>query len=159
MYPARPAPRLSRRTVLLGMTVTLVVPLLAACADRPPDPLVALVVQARSDAGLADAAAAALRTGTAADGPTAELVAGIAAARRAHADAMAAELGDDPPEQPPPGPAPPPVAAAGAVAAVRDALDQAHRAAAGAVPDLARRRAALVGSVAACCAGYRSVLA
>ncbi|MGQ0483447.1 MAG: hypothetical protein ACT4O0_20775, partial [Pseudonocardia sp.] len=133
MYPARPAPRLSRRTVLLGMTVTLVVPLLAACADRPPDPLVALVVQARQDAGLADASAAARRTGTAPDGPAAELVAGIAAARTAHADALAAALGDDAPEQPPPGSAPPrsappTVTAAGAVAAVRDALDRANRA-------------------------------
>lgn len=151
--------RLPRRPVLLGMTATLAVPVLAGCGSRPPDPLVALVVQARSDAVSSAAAAQALRTGSP---RLSDELAGLAAARRAHADAMAAELGGDAPDAPEPAPAERPgapmVEPATELTGVRAALDEAQRTAAAAVPGLPRRRAALVGSVAACCAAYRSVL-
>ncbi len=51
--------------------------------------------------------------------------------------------------------APPPVATLDGVLA---ALDSSARAAADAVPALPGYRAALVGSVAACCAAYRTLL-
>jgi hypothetical protein len=198
--------------VLLAGVAALALPALsgalAGCAEKPPDPLVALVVQARGDAALADAAAQALRSGSAtpgagsgsgsaapgagsgstapgagsgpaasgsgsaasgsgsaasgsgsANGVKADVLTALAAARRAHATAMATELGDDAPPAPPADqPAPPAPQARNAVAAVLAALDESQRRAAAEVPGLPRQRASLVGSIAACCAAYRTVL-
>ncbi len=161
--------RVPRRPVLLaGCTVlggVAAVPalsgLLAGCAEQPPDPLIALLTQARSDAALATAAAQALRSRPDADQSGAagkvETVTALAAARRAHADALAAELGDGVDvTAPPPGAEPPPPATG--LGAVTAALEDAQRRAADAVPGLPRHRAALVGSIAACCGAYRTVL-
>jgi hypothetical protein len=147
--------------VLFGLAAAAAVPLLSApvlagCSSGPPDPLIALVVQARADAELVAAAEQALR-GT--DAGTAGTLVPIAAARHAHADRLAAELGDDAPAPPGPDtPAPPAPPAAAALDRVRAALDEAQHRAAAEVPTLVRHRAALVGSVAACCGAYRAVL-
>jgi hypothetical protein len=154
---------------LVGLTAAVTVPAVAGsvagCADKPPDPLIALVNQARSDAALLDAAARAWQTPPAGQperptGPiTATLLSGVGEARRIHADKMAAELGDDAPPPPPAGqPSPAGQDPKTALAAVLTALDAAQRAAAALVPGLSRHQAALVGSIAACCAAYRSVL-
>lgn len=177
MARSSPTP-IPRRPVLLAGVAAVALPALAGvltgCAEQPPDPLIALLVQARSDAALTDVAAQALRSGqptpaTPAAGSSATPSAGstkvdtltaLAAARRAHAEALAAELGDDAPPPPPADqPGPPAPEARNAVSAVSSALDAAQRQAAAAVPGLPRHRAALVGSIAACCAAYRGVLA
>lgn len=163
---SRPIPR---RPVLIGLTAAIAVPAVAGsvagCADKPPDPLVALVNQARSDAVLLDAGARAWQVPPAGQperptGPiTAALLGAVGEARRTHADKMVAELGDDAPPSPPGG-RPPPAAQdpQAALVAVLTSLDAAQRAAAALVPGLSRHQAALVGSIAACCAAYRSVL-
>jgi hypothetical protein len=154
----------SRRSVLLAGITALAAPglvtALAGCADEAPDPLVALIEQARSDAALAEAAAKAVRGAGSGSASDAELLTALAQARRAHADTMAGELGDDAP--PPPAanaPGPPAPDAKTAVPGVRAALESAQRKAADAVAVLPRQRAALVGSIAACCGAYRAVLA
>ncbi|HTK65216.1 MAG TPA: hypothetical protein VL595_22700 [Pseudonocardia sp.] len=163
---SRPIPR---RPVLVGMTAALAIPAaavsVAGCADKAPDPLIALVRQARSDAALIDAAARAWQSPPAGQpdrptGPiTATLLTAVAEARRVHADKMAAELGDDAPPPPPADQSPTPAQEpAAALTAVLTALDASQRNAAALVPGLSRHRAALVGSVSACCAAYRSVL-
>lgn len=163
---SRPVPR---RPVLVGMTAALALPAvagsLAGCADKTPDPLIALVGQARSDATLLDAAARSWQSPPPGQpdrpiGPiTATLLTAIAEARRVHADKMAAELGDDAPPPPPPDQATTPAQEPrAALTAVLTALDASQRNAAALVPGLSRHRAALVGSVSACCAAYRSVL-
>lgn len=158
--------------MLAGLAAAVAVPAVAAtvagCADKTPDPLVALVDQARSDARLLDAAALAWQTPPAGQpdrptGPiTATLLSAVGEARRVHADKLAVELGDDAPAASPPPSAGQPTPAApepkAALSAVLTALDTAQRNAAALVPGLPRHRAALVGSVAACCAAYRSVL-
>lgn len=156
LMPRRPV-LLAGVSVLGGVAAaTALSGLLTGCAEQPPDPLIALLTQARADAALATAAAEALR----AKPDTSEVVVALAAARRAHADALTTELGDDAPEAPGTGsPAPAAPAAGDAVRAVTAALDDAQRRAADAVPGLPRHRAALVGSIAACCGAYRAVLA
>ena len=153
----------------MGLSAAIAVPVvagsLAGCADKAPDPLIALVNQARSDATLLDAAARAWQTPPAGQperptGPiTATLLSAVGEARRVHADKMGAELGDDAPAAPP---AREPAGAAqepgAALTAVVTALDAAQRSAAALVPGLSGHQAALVGSVSACCAAYRSVL-
>jgi hypothetical protein len=155
--------------VLLGLTAAVAVPAVAGsvagCGDKAPDPLIALVEQARSDATLLDAAARAWQNPPTGQpdrptGPiTAALLSAVGEARRVHADRMAAELGDDAPKPPPAGQAAPPVSdPKAALTAVLTALDAAQRSTAALVPGLPRHRAAMVGSVSACCAAYRSVL-
>jgi hypothetical protein len=160
-----------RRPVLVGLTAVLALPAvtasIAGCADKAPDPLIALVNQARSDATLIAAAAQAWQSPPAGQperptGPiTADLLNEVAKARSEHDARMTKELGDHaPPKQPAgaagqPAPAQDPTAA---LTAVLNALDAAQRSAASLVPGLSRHQAALVGSVAACCAAYRSVL-
>jgi hypothetical protein len=151
--------------VLLAGIAALAVPALAGslagCADEPPDPLIGLLLAARADAVLADTAAQALRSGQVPPATAAKAVnlALLGAARRAHADALAAELGDDAPPTPPPDKLGPPAPEAkDALDVVKDALDEAQRKAGAEVPGLPRQRAALVGSIAACCAAYRAVL-
>ncbi len=153
--------------LLAALAVPAVSGTLAGCGNKPPDPLVALTVQARSDAALADAVAQMLRASPAGspgqagspEAATSDMLAALAAARRAHADTMVAELGDDAPPPAPAGqPGPPPPEARTALAGVLTALDDAQRRAAAEVPGLPRHRAAVVGSIAACCAAYRAVL-
>nr|MDQ2710387.1 hypothetical protein [Actinomycetota bacterium] len=90
---------------LAALAVPAVSGTLAGCGNKPPDPLVALTVQARSDAALADAVAQMLRASPAGSpgAATSDMLAALAAARRAHADTMVAELGDDAPPPPPAG--------------------------------------------------------
>ena len=156
--------RVPRRPVLLAGLAAAAAPalsgVLAGCAEQPPDPLIALLTQAWADAALATAVAEALhsRSDTAKADPDtrkAEVVAALAAARRAHADALTAELGDDAPAL---ATEPPTSTPAGGLGAVTAALDDAAGRAADAVPGLPRHRAALVGSIAACCGAYRAVL-
>jgi hypothetical protein len=167
--PVPVSPPIPRRPVLVGLAVAIAVPTMAGsvagCADKAPDPLIALVNQARSDATLLDAAARAWQTPPAGQperptGPvTARLLSEVGEARRAHADRMAAELGDDaPPPSPPGAPASATQEPKAALTAVVTALDAAQRSAAALVPGLSGHQAALVGSVSACCGAYRSVL-
>jgi hypothetical protein len=163
---SRPIPR---RPVLVGLTAAIAFPAVAgsvaACAEKAPDPLIALVNQARSDAALLDVAARAWQNPPAGQpdrptGPiTANLLSAVGDARRVHADKMAAELGDDAPPPPPAGqPAPAAQEPKAALAGVLTALAAAQRSAAELVPGLSRHQAALVGSIAACCGAYESVL-
>lgn len=161
---SRPIPR---RPVLLGLTAAIAVPAVAGsvagCADEAPDPLIALVEQARSDAALIDAAAQAWTNPPASPpvpqtGPiTTALLKEVAQARREHGERLAKELGDDAPPAGPPA-APGTQDAGAALTAVVKALDASQGAAKNLVPTLSRHRAGLVGSVAACCAAYRSAL-
>ncbi len=174
---ARPAARrVPRRRVLLAVSGVVAVPalgaVLASCGSSEPDPLVALAARADADAALIGTALATVRAGEAAgstpatDRAGAELagrLASAAQARTAHAKVLRTELGDAAPPSgaatpsatpTPPGPADPKAALTG----VLSALDDARQQAAELVPTLPRRRAALVGSVAACCAAYREVL-
>jgi hypothetical protein len=165
---ARPAtdrvsPRLPRRPVLFGLAAVATVPsagLVAGCGGEP-DPLEALAARARSDAALIDSilalpplsAALSSRLGPVAD------------ARRQHAVALGVELGESTaststPESSSAGDRLGPTHADpdDALAQVRGALDDAARQAGLLVLTLPRRRAALVGSIAACCSAYRAVL-
>lgn len=157
-----------RRPVLVGFTAALALPAVAGtvagCADKAPDPLIALVNQAYSDATLIDSAAQAWQNPPAGqpDRPTGPITAALlneaGQARRTHAEQMARELGDDAPPAPPAGQGAPTQAPTAALTAVLNALDASQRAAAALVPGLSRHQAALVGSLAACCGAYRSVL-
>jgi len=159
---------------------------LAGCGRGQPDPLVALTIQARSDATRIDTIVQVLRTGStpSTDPALADALAAVADARRTHAEALAVELAD---EAPPPlqgtvpnaeptgptakqstatarptapsiEPTAPISAADTALTSVLAVLDKAHQRAAAVVPSLPRSHAALVGSIAACCAAYRAVL-
>ena len=162
---ARPV---QRRPVLIGLTAAIALPAVAGsvagCSDEAPDPLIALVNQAYSDAAVIDAAARAWQTPPTGlpepqAGPiSAELLTAVSGARRTHAEQMSKELGDDAPPAPPSGQSTPAQDPKAALAAVLNALDAARSNAAALVPGLSRHQAALVGSVAACCAAYRSVL-
>lgn len=154
--------------MLVGLTAVLAFPTVvgavAGCADKAPDPLIKLVNQAYSDAALIDAAAQAWRSEPAGKpGPstvpiTSALLEEVSAARRTHAQRMSTELGDDAPKEPPPGQPGPAQDPKAALATVLNALDAAQRSANALVPGLSRHQAALVGSVAACCGAYRTVL-
>ena len=130
---------------------------LAGCGRRGADPLVALVTRARRDAAFIDAVVAA----NAADR---DRLAPVAAARRQHADALASELGDEAPPASAAALSPEDTPRSGEAGEellerVRTVLDGSRRQAAVLVPTLSRPKAALVGSVSACCAAYRAVLA
>ena len=154
---AAPGSGIPRRRALVGLL--LVPPALSGCAlggsatSRPTDPLIALADAARADAALTAAAIAA-------DAALAERMQPLVDARTAHAAALDAEVqrlrpnrnpihaGSDPARRrggtagPGPGggpgrpPTPPPAAAL----------------------DLPVDRVGLVASIAACCAGYATVL-
>jgi hypothetical protein len=123
--------------------------------------LQALAARARSDAALIDSILAQPALGAALSsrlGPVAD-------ARRQHAMALGVELGESSPSTSAP-PSPSAGAGAGAprpdpddaLAQVRGALQDAARQAGLLVLTLPRRRAALVGSIAACCSAYQAVL-
>lgn len=127
-------------------------------APAQPDPLELPAKRADSDAALAQAVAAAYPELAAAAGA-------FAADRRAHGAALRAELQRVRPSSAPSSPAqspPAPVPAAAGQAQARDALAGAAQAAqdeaAGLVPRLPGYRAALLASVAACCASHPVVL-
>jgi len=150
-----------RRGVLLGLLgVGALVPASAAlggCGRGRQDPLVPLVTRARRDAAYIDAVIATKAV-------NGNRLAMLAAARRQHADALAGELGGDAPPASAATLSPDEIPGAGDDAdelldRIRSVLDGSHRQAAALVPTLARPRAALVGSIAACCAAYRAVLA
>jgi len=168
---ARPTPdrvirRLPRRPVLLGFAAAAAaIPaagLLAACGADEPDPLESLATRARSDAALIDSI---LNFGPLGAALSARL-APVADARRQHAVALGVELGEteSASADPSTGPSAAPASGSGrpdaddALLRVRAALDDASRQAGLLVLTLPRPRAALVGSIAACCAAYRAVL-
>ncbi|GAA4551515.1 hypothetical protein [Pseudonocardia xishanensis] len=154
MSPVGVAPRLSRRRalVLLGAAV----PALAACstsaADAGPDPLIPLAERARTDVALVTAAI------TADPGLTGVLDP-LRSARVDHADALQKEIdrlaGATTPTAAPQAAAP---SGAADMAAVRQAVDAAAREATGLIGGLPVERVGLVGSVAACCSAYATVL-
>lgn len=150
-----------RRPFLLGLAAAAAaVPaagLLAGCGSEEPDPLAALATRARADAAMIDSILNVGQLGAALSsrlGPVAE-------ARRQHATALGVELGETSPATPSTSPAPPPSEQTdvdGAVQRVRTALGDSARQAGLLVLTLPRQRAALAGSIAACCAAYETVL-
>lgn len=159
---ARPPSTVGRRQVLRAAVVGFAAPALLAglggCAlGSDPDPLLALAAAAREDAELADAVVKAFAQLT-------DPLASMVDARRAHGRALDEEITRlDPDHQTAGDPPATPVTVPGstadaALAGVLTALANAARQAAEAVPELPGYRAGLVGSIAACCAGYRAVL-
>ncbi|WP_051386021.1 hypothetical protein [Actinokineospora inagensis] len=154
-----PAPSLTRRTVLLGLTAAG----LTACTPSaekppPPDPLAALVTRARADAATATAIAAAV--------PTLATPAGLVAAARAeHADTLQQEIDRASPPKPSsstaPTPPPPKAPTDPTVAkkALADGLTGATEEATKTATQVPRYRAGMVGSIAAGCASLLEVLA
>jgi hypothetical protein len=153
--------RLPRRPVLLGLVAAAaavpVTGLLAGCGAEEPDPLAALATRARADAALIDSilnvgllgAVLSTRLGPVAD------------ARRQHAVALGVELGDTSPTTAPHSTEPTPPGqtdVASALQRVRAALNDSARQAGLRVLTLPRKRAALAGSIAACCTAYEAVL-
>ncbi|WP_316689329.1 hypothetical protein [Pseudonocardia sp. H11422] len=123
-----------------------------AAGDAGPDPLIALVDQARADAALA-AAAIAARPALAAR------VEPLRAARAEHAAALDAEVTRLDPARTSTAPAAPPAPAVRpTLTAIRDALAASTRGAEGLIGTLPVERVGLVASVAACCATYAAVL-
>ncbi|GAA4710970.1 hypothetical protein GCM10023215_61340 [Pseudonocardia yuanmonensis] len=164
MHPGPPLPpaaaRLTRRRALaLGLAaggLGLAAPVLAGCAagsaDDGPDPLIPLVTRARADADLVTAAITADPSLTARLDP-------LRSARTDHADALEKEIARVAGTATPvPAPAPATPQAAADLEAVRRAVADAAREAAGLVSSVPTARAGLVGSVAACCAAYTAVL-
>lgn len=120
-----------------------------------PDPLTALAEKARSDAALAAAVLAAAPD-------LADRVEPVRAARAEHAAALDAEIARLGPSRAPGVPgatASPRAATAPTPATLKDALDGSAREAQDLVGGLPARRVGLVGSVAACCTAYASMLA
>lgn len=157
------ASRPSRRRILAGALV-LGAPVLPGCTARDtgppaPDPLGPVAHRAEADVRLADAVAAAHPT-------LAGAAAALASDRREHAAAVHAELrrarpspptaSSAPPRSPAPVVAPPEPAAARAT--LVDALRVAQDQAAALVAAAPGHRAALLASVAACCASHLAVL-
>jgi hypothetical protein len=152
-----PGTGVSRRRVLAGLA--LLVPALAGCADarreRPVDPLIALADAARADAALGTAVITADRGLT-------ERVQPWVDARTQHAAALDTEVlrrlgrtGPTPSAAPVPTSDPArPVDLARLRAASRASAD----AAAAVALELPADRIGLVAAVAACCAGYATVL-
>ncbi|MCK2242582.1 MULTISPECIES: hypothetical protein [unclassified Crossiella] len=160
-------PRIGRRRVLVaGALAVTALPLASACTPEPApeqaDPLEALLSRARTDIALAKA------TATTHQGLAAQAGA-VAGDRQQHAEALRKEIDRVRPARPstsasgaPTGdPAPPPVVGqqTAALTALREAVAAAEKEAAGLVAGLPTYRAGLVGSVAACCASLREVLA
>jgi hypothetical protein len=154
--------QLPRRPVLVALAAAFTAPaagLLSGCGRGEPDPLEALAASAREDAALIDS----MLTNPAVAASLAGRIAPVAEARRQHAQALAVALGETETETSAPSTSPSalpsaPTDPASAMSRVRALLDAAHRQASNLVPTLPRRRASLVGSVAACCAAYRAVL-
>ncbi|MBV9029499.1 MAG: hypothetical protein JO364_04145 [Pseudonocardiales bacterium] len=151
----------------VGATLFLAGPaVLAGCtlparAPEGPDPLEAPALRAEADAALATGMA---RSAAHADPVLAAAARALAADRMAHAAALRAEL-----RRARPGPAPhgasPPVAPppvdpdlAGARSTLTQTVHAAQDEAAGLVMTLPGYRAALLASVAACCASHAALL-
>lgn len=150
-------PPVSRRSVLaLAAGAATVLGTTGCARDEGPDELEVPWAAARSDAALASSSARAFPDAAARLTPVAE-------ARRAHADALGAEIRRTRPDRsavldaPVPDPATP-ASAAAAAAGLRQALASARDAAAALVPTTASYRAGLVASVTASCAGWAEVL-
>lgn len=151
-----------RRTVLRGAAGLVVVTGLVAAAgcarDEGPDELEAPLAAARADVATATAALAAFPELAARLTPLAD-------ARRAHADALAAEVRRARPDRAPAvdaSPATPtdrPGSAAAAVSALRGSLGRARDAAGALAMTTASYRCGLLTSIAAGCAGQATVLA
>jgi hypothetical protein len=143
---------LSRRSVLTwgaaGLAASAGLVTLGGCVRPTPDPLLALAAAAGADAALIEAA---VRSSP----DLAPRLTPAGAARAAHAAALQAEI-----RRLDPSAVPPTAAEVGSATldGVRTALDSSARTAADAVPGLQGYRAALVGSISACCAAYRSLL-
>jgi hypothetical protein len=148
----------SRRAALRLGVLAALVPVVACTPEPekppPPDPLAALAKQARADARLATAIAAA-QPGIAAAATE------VAQARTEHARVLQAEVDR---VRPPvsssaakPAEQEPDVPADGSAALV-DALTSAEKAAAELVPSVPRYRAGMLGSVAAACAALKVVM-
>jgi hypothetical protein len=158
--PRGVSPRPSRRPVLIGLAgAAFAVPLagvLAGCGDRPPDPLRLMAERALADAKMLEGARAGVTPSATVGARLTELV----AARRGHARALTAALGEtDTDSVAAPSTAATPAASASAlVGLARERLDDSRRQAAGYVLTVPRDQAGLVGSIAACCAAYREVL-
>ena len=158
---AVPGPGIPRRRALVGLLLVppalLVSPALAGCAlgtrtQRPTDPLIALADAARADAALGAAAITA-------DAGLAERLRPWVDARTAHAEALDAEVRRLRPQQATSTPTPAPrVPGPVSLAQVRAASQASSDAAAALALDLPVDRVGLVASVAACCAGYATVL-
>jgi hypothetical protein len=147
----------SRRAALRLGALAALVPVAACTPDSdesaPPDPLIPLAAQARSDAALAstiaesqpDLAAAATE---------------IADARTEHAKVLQAEIDRAKPPVSSSAPKPPAETEvpSDGVAALTEALTEAEKAAADLVPSVPAYRAGMLGSVAAGCASLRVVL-
>jgi hypothetical protein len=164
-WPSRP----TRRRVLAtsgrgacGLATSAFVTCTIGCTVTPPappqpDPLQALLAAALADAALASAVAAA-------HPPLAPAANALAADRRAHADALKAEVvrATPAPATPPPSTtltaAVPPPDRAAARGVLVEAAKAAQAQAGGLVAALPRYRAGLVASVAACCASHLAVL-
>lgn len=150
----------SRRTVLRGAGALVAVTGLVAagCArDEGPDELEGPLGAARSDAAAATAAVAAFPD-------LGERLTPVADARRAHADALAAEVRRARPDRAPAvdgpaAPAPVPASATEALTALRGSLGAARDAAGALALTTASYRCGLLTSVAASCAGQATVLA
>jgi len=145
---------------------------LAGCGRGEPDPLEAVAARARSDAALIESILAQPTLGAALSGRLGP----VADARRQHAVALGVELGETSPAPAPPPPDPPPNQSTqpssgpgssgvssrpspdDVLPRVRTALDNSVHQAGRLVLTLPRQRAALVASMAACCAAYRAVL-
>lgn len=138
----------------------------SARAPDGPDPLESPARRAETDATLAQAVAQSARSADHADSVLVATARALAADRMAHATALRAELRRAQPASAPSAAAvPPPVAGPPAtvdLAGARTVLTQAVRAAqdeaAGLVTTLPGYRAALLASVAACCASHAALL-
>jgi hypothetical protein len=161
--PARAGSGTPRRTVLwgAGALVTLTGLAVAGCArEEGPDELEAPLAAARADVVAAGAALAAFPQ-------LADRLTPLRDARRAHADALAAEIRRARPDRRPavdaaaatPAPATPPASAEAAVTALRGAVGTARDGAGALALTTASYRCGLLTSVAASCAGYATVLA
>ncbi|MCD2197194.1 hypothetical protein LQ327_27865 [Actinomycetospora endophytica] len=155
-------PSPSRRSVLratAGLVLTgTALTAAAACgnADQGPDELEAPLAAARADAALATVAGQVFPDLTARVTP-------VAQARRAHADALAAEVRRARPDRAdavdaPVTPPRPPASSAAAASALRTSLVAARDAGSDLAVRTARYRSGLMASVAAACAGYAEVL-
>jgi hypothetical protein len=156
-------PSPSRRSVLrataglalAGSALTVA----AACGngDEGPDELETLLAAARADAALATVAGRAFPDLAARVGP-------VARSRRAHADALAAEVRRARPDRAdalaaPVADPPPAASSAAAVTALRTSLGAARDAGSELAVRTARYRSGLVASVAAACSGLAETLA
>lgn len=132
--------------------------LLAGCGRDEPDPLLALAERAASDATKISR----VSTLSSVAAPTRTLLTELAGARRAHASALNAAVGESGTDVPPSAEAAN-QSSDGAdsdsqLSRVKGGLDDARQEAERLVLTLPRERASLVSSIAACCAAYRAVL-